>query len=67
MCDFCKKIYCDGDTVPNKDVIIFIEEDGSFAVWADPPGEESGLLVCNIKYCTYCGRKLKLKDVLGGK
>ena len=72
MCDFCKTIYPDAETLNiffnrgkysdvNKDSFISVDDEGVYYVNIDPGDPYELGYLCDIKFCPYCGRKLRDK------
>lgn len=72
-CDFCETIYPDAETKNiifrqgkysdvNKDSFISVDDEGKYYVNIDPGDPYELGYLCDIKFCPYCGRKLRISD-----
>ena len=72
MCDFCETIYPDSEVTNiifrrgkysdvDKDSFITVDDEGVYYININPGDPYELGYLCDIKFCPYCGRKLRDK------
>lgn len=60
MCKFCEKIYpLHEGGIPDENVITYDDRYDQFDIWSDTGDPYDSGVLEDVKYCPYCGRKLR--------